>query len=315
MVKMQGRSLIIVTVLAGACLSLLRLHRSAGSVELDQGQLQPTQVPADLSGFGIEDNFDNRGGFYPTVADNWENRGALVQRAADLEEFPPGFSSKRSAALAQRLSEISGSDIVGDPARVDQPGKGELIWSEDATPVQPTPWDLQWDGGAPAWIDGPQGESDREGQAQHDKDMDDAQEAEEREAGAFTALPPDESSPTFDQDFERVRRAAEKSLARLSLLEKGLKRERGARGSKGKPQEKHMWQYWATKDDDLKARVAGKVAKKAWELQRKYLSKMKNMCPMCSAMPGPKELSKMFCRTCEQFPESWVSFWSGSCYL
>ena len=322
--------------LALACLCLVcctaALRAPRRTVLLDDFGAPPREplaadVPAGASRFDVEDNFENRGGFFPTVADNWEQRGALVKRAADLEEFPPGFSGKVVRG-GSKLAKVSGNEIVGDPAHADQPGKGELIWSEDATPVQPTPWDLQWDGGAPAWAEeGEREGSDREGPderevegqevdaVEHNMAMDEAQDAEEREAESFAALPPDESSLTFDQDYELVRRAAEKSLARLAALTKHSGTHRGARGSLGKPQNKHMWQYWATKDDDLKAQAAGKLAKKAWELQRKYLKKMKSMCPMCSAMPGPKELSKMFCRTCEQFPESWVSavFWAALC--
>ena len=292
--RRRGRwKTLVATALSLACLALARSLRPAWRVE-DLGQ-------ADRARFDVEDNFDNRGGLFATVADSWQQRGALVKRAADLDDFPPGFSGKRirgGSQLAQQLSKVSEDLIVGDAARVDQPGKGELIWSEDGTPVQPTPWDLQWDGGAPAWAENTPGDLG-DGRARHDRDMDEVQDAEEREAEEFAAPVPDESSPTFDVDFERV--------SRLASSKRRPKRERaGARGSRGKPQEKHMWQYWATKQDDLKARVAGKVAKKAWELQRKYLKKMKDMCPFCSAMPGPKELSKMFCRTCEQFPESWV---------
>ena len=306
--RAMRRALALALACLACCAASLRAPRWA--VLLDDWGAPPREpsaadVAAGASRFDVEDNFENRGGFFPTGADNWEQRGALVKRAADLEEFPPGFSGKVVRG-GSKLAKVSGDEIVGDPARTDQPGKGELNWSEDATPVQPTPWDLQWDGGAPAWAE----ESELR---EHDRAMDEAQDAEEREAEAFAALPPDESSLTFDQNYELVRRAAEKSRARLAALTKHSDTHRGMRGSSGKPQKKHMWQYWATKHDDMKAQAAGKLAKKAWELQRKYLKKMKNMCPFCGAMPGPKELSKMFCRTCEQFPESWVSyvFWAA----
>jgi len=327
-----GSCLLVLAVLT--VLAALPRPRRGAAVE----DLAPPPLPAG-AGADVEGNFDARGGYFPTGADNWEQRGALVRRAADADVFPPGFADanepdvakllkpgaraagrrgRRLGARAQQLSHVAGGEIVGDPAKVDEPGQGELIWSSDGTPVQPTPWDLQWDGGAPAWAApksggaGAGGEADgateRAGAGSTEAeggDMDRAQSQEEREAEAFGALPADESSLTFDEDFELAKKAAAAAEDRYLALSTQLRKKRVHRRSNGTPQSKHMWQYWATKDDDLKARTAGKVLKKAWELQRKYLSKMKNMCPMCSAMPGPKELSKMFCRTCEQFPESW----------
>jgi hypothetical protein len=131
----------------------------------------------------MQDNWEQRGalttvaqrGALTTVADNWEQRGALTKRAADLDVFPPGFGepggsfigeqgkkqvakqslssfhASRINSRRQQLSKVSGNEIIGDPARVDQPGRGELIFSSDGSPVQPTPWDLQWNGGTPGW--------------------------------------------------------------------------------------------------------------------------------------------------------------------
>ena len=307
------RALAVATLAASAV--LVAVSRAA-TRPVEDFELKPLPTPADRpprhpQGVSVEENWDSQKSDWPTVAGNWGQRGGLVRRATDADVYPPGFADanqpdvdkvlkplsragRRKAARTQ-LSHVAGNEIVGNPAKVDEPGKGELIWSSDGTPVQPTPWDLQWDGGAPAWDEG---RSAGEGAGgKREEQWDGAIE------GDSSALQADASSPTFDDDFELAIRAAgdaeDKYLA-LSTNTRSMHR-----GTDGKPQEKHMWQYWATEDDDLKARAAGKVLKSAWDMQRKYLGKMKSMCPMCAHMPGPKQLSEMFCRTCEQFPESW----------
>ena len=285
-------------------------------------------------GADVEDNHEQRGGLFPSVASNWQQRGALVKRAADLDEFPPEFAGK---VASSQLSAVSGNDIVGDPARVDQPGNGELIFSEDGTPVQPTPWDIQWEGGTPAWaVDagraatqiakaayskawtlpgsiGAQADATDSSHLHRKKMLDgseeniamgQAQNVKEREAEAFNALPSDPTSLTYDEDFELAKRAAETARSKYVAVNNKLETERS------RPQSKHIWQYIAKEEDLVKERAAGEVLKKAWEMQRKYLKDMKQMCPMCSTMPGPKALSDMFCKSCKQFPESWVSPYS-----
>jgi hypothetical protein len=166
-------SLVVVSAMV---LAAIAHPRQPSAVEAFGLSRMPT--PADLppqhpQGPTVQDNWEQHA--LTTVASNWEQRGALTKRAADLDVFPPGFGepggsfvgkqgkkqvakqsmssfhASRINSQRQQLSKVSGNEIIGDPARVDQPGRGELIFSSDGTPVQPTPWDLQWNGGTPGW--------------------------------------------------------------------------------------------------------------------------------------------------------------------
>jgi RNase P subunit RPR2 len=261
----------------------------------------------------VEDNFRNAG--LLTLQDNWEQRGGgLTRRAADLDVFPTRFGEPTDVAAkskTQQLAKVadSGQEIVGDAARVDQTGQGELIWTSDGTPVQPTPWHIQFGGGgSPDWIVRSRQEQlaePRRTSAGGDEVTTFSDEEEDKIASAISRwIETASGGKKMGEDGNVGEAEAERPSGKRSLSHRSMKKRHASRGSD--PQQKHMWQPWATKTDDLKARAAGKLWKKVWELQRKNLKNMARMCPMCSAIPGPTELKRIFCEACKQFPTTWV---------